>query len=118
MMCAYEELPPEDPIWTSLENSVQFLLFKLSGKLKTGFLSHYFIHEINLLERVGEDVRRNSIAIISRWQDNVLMSTPADIPEKLEFMNSLPIHYSEKKAIQQRNLLWQEMFNTPLPPLS
>ena len=56
MLWAYEELPPEDPIWVNLENSIQMLLFKLLGSLKKGFLSHYFIPEINLLERVGQDV--------------------------------------------------------------
>ena len=88
MLWAYEELPPENPIWASLENSVQFLLFKLLGSLEAGFLSHYFIPEINLLERVDEDVRRNCIATIRRWQDNVLMSTPVDIQEKLEFIQA------------------------------
>ena len=70
MLWAYEELPPEDPIWASLERSVQFLLSKLLDSLDAGFLSHYFIPEINLLKRVDEDVRRNCIAIINRWQIN------------------------------------------------
>ena len=54
---AQEELPPEDPIWASFETSVQMLLFKLLGSLEAGFLPHYFIPEINLLERVGELVK-------------------------------------------------------------
>ena len=87
MLWAYEELPPEDPIWASLENSVEMLLFKLLGSLEAGFLPHYFIPEINLLERVGEDVRIKCAAIISRWQSNILMSFPFDISEKLKFIN-------------------------------
>ena len=90
MLWAYEDLSPEDPIWASLENSVQFLLFKLMGSLEAGFLSHYFIPEINLLESVGKDVRRNCKTIISRRLNNVLMSTPSDMQEKLEFIKSRP----------------------------
>ena len=45
MLWAYEALPPEDPIWASLENSIQMLLFKLLGFLEVEFLPHYFIPE-------------------------------------------------------------------------
>ena len=86
MLWASEELPPEDPIWASLETSTQMLLFKLLGSLQTGFLPHYFIPEINLLERVGEDVRDRCAAIISRWQSNILMTAPFDMPEEREWI--------------------------------
>ena len=87
MLWAYEELPPEDPIWASLETSTQMLLFKLLGSLETGFLSHYFIPEINLLERVGEDVKIKCAEIIHRWQNNILITAPFDMPEKRKFLN-------------------------------
>ena len=86
MLWASEELPPKDPIWASLETSAQMLLFKLLGSLQTGFLPHYFVPEINLLERVGEDVRDRCAAIISRWQSNILMTAPLDMPEKREWI--------------------------------
>ena len=89
MLWASEELPPEDPIWASLETSAQMLLFKLLGSLQTGFLSHYFIPEINLLERVSEDVRDQCAAVISRWQSNILMTAPFDMPEKRDFIHYL-----------------------------
>ena len=88
MLWAYEELPPEDPICVSLENSVQFLLFKLLTSLEVGFLPHYFIPEINLLERVGQDVRIKCAAIISRWQNNILMAAPFNMQEKREYLLS------------------------------
>ena len=86
MLWASEELPPKDPIWASLETSAQMLLFKLLGSLQTGFLPHYFVPEINLLERVGEDVRDRCAAIISRWQSDILMTAPFDMPEKREWI--------------------------------
>ena len=86
MLWACEELPPEDLMWASLENSVQMLLFKLLGSLETGFLSHYFIQEINLLERVSQDVRIKCAAKINRWVSNILMTAPFDMTEKSEFM--------------------------------
>ena len=96
MLWACEDLPPEDPIWTSLENSVQMLLFKLFGYLEVGFLRHYFIPEINLLETVGQDVISQCIAIISKWQNNILMAAPFDIPEKREFINKCLYPFYEK----------------------
>ena len=86
MLWACEELPPEDPIWASLENSAQMLLVKLLGSLETGLLSHYFISEINLLESVGQDVRMKCADIIGRWLNNILMTAPFDVPEKLKYI--------------------------------
>ena len=94
MLWAYEELPPEDPIWASLETSVQMLLYKLLGSLEAGFLPHYFIPEINLLERVNQDVRIKCVEFIRRWQNNILMTAPFDMPEKREFINSMRRCYS------------------------
>ena len=91
MLWACEELHPKDKIWASLENSVQMLLFKLLGSLEAGLLSHYFLQEINLLERVGQDVRNQCIAVISRWISNVLMTAPFDLPEKLEIVKMLSV---------------------------
>ena len=99
MMWACEDLPPEDPIWASLENSVQMLLFKLLVYLEVGFLPHYFIPKINLLERVSQDVISQCIAIISRWQNNILMAAPFDMAEKREFINKcLYPYYKESYA--------------------
>ena len=91
MLWAFEELPPDDPIWASLETSVQILLFKLLGSLEVGFLSHYFIPEINLLERVRQDVRIKCASIISRWQNNILMTAPFDMKEKREDIKVIQI---------------------------
>ena len=99
MLWACEELHQEDKIWTSLENSVQMLLFKLLGSLESGFLSHYFMPEINLLERVGEDVKNQCVAVIYRWINNVLMTTPFDLPEKRETVKRLSVHFSRTGAI-------------------
>ena len=93
MLWAFEELPPQDPIWTSLEKSVQMLLFKLLSSLEAGCLPHYFIPEINLLERVGEDVRIKCATIISMWLKDILMATPFDMPEKREFVKALGLWY-------------------------
>ena len=87
MLWACEELSPEDPIWESLESSVQMLLFKLLGSLEAEFLAHYFIPEINLLERVGEDVKIKCIAIINTLQKDILIAAPFDMPEKRKFAN-------------------------------
>ena len=91
MLWACEELHPEDKIWASLEHSLQMLLFKLLGSLKSGFLSHYFLPEINLLERVGEDVKKQCVAVINRWINNVLMTAPFDLPEKREIVKGLSV---------------------------
>ena len=88
MLWACEELSPDDPIWASLEKSVQILLFKLLGSLEMGSLSHYFIQEINLLARVNEDVIKQCIAVINRWQNNILMTAPFDMLEKREYINN------------------------------
>ena len=87
MMWACENFPPEDPIWANLADSVQMLLRNLSGSLEAGYLPHYFIPEINLLERVGEDVRRQCIKIISSILNNVLMAAPFDMPEIRNIIN-------------------------------
>ena len=99
MLWACEELHPEDPIWASLEKSVQILLFKLLGSLEKGFLSHYFIPEINLLERINEDVKEKCIAVINRWQNNILMTAPFDILEKLEYINNFSNIFSIAQSI-------------------
>ena len=95
MLWASEELHPEDPVWASLEKSSLMLAFKLLESLEAGFLPHYFIPEINLLERVGEDVRNQCSTIISRWKSNILMTAPFDMPEKREFIHFVGPVYSE-----------------------
>ena len=57
------------------------LLFMLLGSLEAGFVSHYFIPEINLLERVSEDVRSNCIRIITILQKDILLAAPFAMPE-------------------------------------
>ena len=99
MLWACEELHPEDKIWASLENSVQILLFKLLGSLELGLLSHYFIPEINLLDKVGQDVRKRCIAVIRRWISNVLMTAPFDLPEKREVVRKLGVKHSVTGAV-------------------
>ena len=103
MLWACEELHPEDPIWASLESSVQMLLVKLLGSLEAGLLSHYFIPEINLLERVGQDVRNHWVAVISRWQNNILITAPFDMPEKWNIINFLSI------ANTQADIFWSDI---------
>ena len=65
------------------------LMFKLLDSLESGLLSHYFMPEINLLERVGQNVRHQCIAVISRWQSNILMTAPFDMPGKRNIINFL-----------------------------
>ncbi len=77
MLWACEEYSPEDPVWTSLEVGVDILLFKLVEGLKSGHVPHYFIPEINLLERIGKDVREMSVKIIEVLQKNTLMAVPS-----------------------------------------
>ena len=106
MMWACEEILPEDPVWTSLESSVQVLLFKLLGGLEVGCVPHYFIPEINLLQGVGEDVKDRCIATISRLQNNILMTAPFDMPEKREFVtkiNTYLKHANELKDLFNAN---------------
>ena len=100
MLWACEELHPEDPVWASLETSVQILMFKLLGSLEAGFLSHFFIPEINLLQRVGQDVRHQCMAIISRWQSNILMTAPFDMREKREFLNRLLLGFEALRPFE------------------
>ena len=111
MLWAYEDLPPEDPMWASLENSVEMLLFKLLGSLETGFLAHYFIPEINLLEKVGGDVRTKCVTIIRRWQNDMLMSAPFDMPEKLEHINSIHTSFAEAYTADNLNKMFSEHLN-------
>ena len=82
MLWVCEDLPPEDSVWTSLEASVQVLLCTLQGGLQKGVIRHYFIPEINLLERVGADVRRKCSAVISCIQRNILMAAPFEMWKK------------------------------------
>ena len=103
MLWAYEALPPEDPVWVSLENSVQMLLFKLLGYLEVEFLPHYFIPEINLLERVGRDVISQCIAIISRWQNNILMAAPLHMQNIRDFINKCLYPHFAKYANADAN---------------
>ena len=89
MLWACEDFSPDDPIWASLENIVQMLMSMLLSCLEAGFVSHYFIPEINLLERVGEDVRSKCIRIITTLQKNILLAAPFDMPEKLHYLKRL-----------------------------
>ena len=88
MLLTCENHSPDDPVWLSLDDSIQVLLSMLLRHLKSRFLPHYFIPQINLLERVGEDVRSKSIAIIGSLQKHRLMATPIDMAEKFEFMKT------------------------------
>ena len=99
MLWACEEFLPEDLIWTSLESSVQMLLFKLLGSLEVRYLSHYFIPEINLLEFVGADVMEKCVATISCLQNNILMAAPFDMPEKRDFVNTVNAYLKQASAI-------------------
>ena len=54
MLWTCENHSPDDPVWLSLDDSMQVLLSMLLRHLKSRFLPHYFIPQINLLERVGE----------------------------------------------------------------
>ena len=99
MLWACEELHPKDKIWTSLEKSVQLLLFKLLGSLEEGLLSHYFIPEINLLEGVSENVKKQCVTFINRWISNVLMTAPLDLQEKREIVKELSVNGSVSGAV-------------------
>ena len=105
MLWGQEELPPEDSIWASLENSVQMLLFKLLGHLETGFLPHYFILEINLLERVGGDVRIKCAAIINRWISSILMTAPFNMLEMREYIKSSARELRKNQDVHDQKLL-------------
>ena len=114
MLWAQEEIPPADSIWASLENSVQMLLYKLLGSLETGFLPHYFIPEINLLERIGQDVKNQCIGIISRWQSNILMTAPFDMAEKREWINLMRnLHSYWYECLNSKGMMraWASMSN-------
>ena len=100
MLWACEEFLPEDPIWTSLESSVQMLLFKLLGSLEVRYLSHYFIPEINLLEFIGADVMEKCVATISCLRNNILMAAPFDMPEKREFVNTINTYLKQANALR------------------
>ena len=99
MLWACEELHQEDKIWASLENSVQILFFKLLSSLESGFLYHYFLPEINLLERIGEDVKKQCVTVINRWINNALMTAPFDLPEKREIVKRLSVNFSLAGAV-------------------
>ena len=85
MLWFCEEYPPIDPIWKSLEVSVQMLLARLVDGLQKGNISHYFLPEINLVERVGSDVRALCIDKINSLQDNnFTLVVPTGIDERLD----------------------------------
>ena len=89
MLWFCEEYAPSDPIWTSLEVSVQMLLARLVDGLQEGFISHYFLPEINLIERVGKDVTALCIGKIKNLQHNFTLAVPTGIDERLDNANLL-----------------------------
>ena len=91
MLWFCEEYPPTDPVWESLEVSVHMLLARLADGLQEGTISHYFLPDINLIERVGRDVIDLSIDKIKNLQDNLTFPLPPDLDERLdcvEFLSS------------------------------
>ena len=106
MMWACEVFPPGHKIWKNLANSVQMLLCMLSDWLKAAYLPHYFIPEINLLERVGEDVRRQCIRIISSIQNNVLMAVPYNMQVIRNSLEDLNNTEGEWMMIVMEQIVW------------
>ena len=84
MLWFCEEYPPTDPVWESLEVSVQMLLAKLLDGLQACIISHYFLPDINLMERVGSDVIGFCIDEIMNLLDNLTMAVPTDKDERLD----------------------------------
>ena len=89
MLWFCEEYPPTDSVWTSLELSVQMLLARLVDNLQDGKIAHYFLPEINLIERVGSDVIAFCIDEVKNLQDNLTMAVPTDLDERLDVVKIL-----------------------------
>ena len=84
MLWASEERHPDDPVWSSLEASVQMLLARLVDGLQKGIIPHYFLPEINLLERVDSDIIDLAIGMIMSIQENPYEAFPDEIDEKMD----------------------------------
>ena len=85
MLWFCEEYPPTDPVWESLQVSVQMLLAKLVDGLQEGAISHYFLPEINLIEMVGSDVIKLCKDKIENLLVKLTMAVPTGLDERLEF---------------------------------
>ena len=90
MLWACEKYPPTDHVWKSLEASAQMLLERLVDGLLKGIISHFFLPEMNLLDRVGSDVILLCIDKIINLQDNLTMAVlPTDLDERLDVIRLL-----------------------------
>ena len=89
MLWFCEEYPPTDPVWESLELSVHMLLARLADGLQEGTISHYFLPDINLIERVGRDVIDLCIDKIKNLQDNLTFPLPPNLDERLDCLEFL-----------------------------
>ena len=89
MLWVCEEYPPTHPVWRSLEDSVKMLLSRLVDGLQDGKVPHYFLPEINLIERVGDDVIDFCIGKIMNLQDKFSVAIPTVTDERLDNANLL-----------------------------
>ena len=115
MLWFCEEYPPAHPVWESLELSVQMLLAKLVDGLQEGAISHYFLPEINLIERVGSDVICRCIDKVMNLKDDVTMAVPTDSDERLEVAR---FFQSRNEIVKCVIPMWLEMdcrFGAMLP---
>ena len=85
MLWFCEEYPPTDPVWESLEVSVQMLLAKLVDGLQKGAIYHYFLPEINLIETVGSDAIKLCKDKIENLLVKLTIAVPTGLDERLEF---------------------------------
>ena len=104
MLWFCEEYPPYGPVWTKLELSVQMLLSRLVDSLQDGKVAHYFLPEINLIERVGSDVRSLCIGKIKNLLDNFTLAVPTGIDERLDKARLLHSAFEVVKLIAPKLL--------------
>ena len=117
MLWFCEEHLPTDPVWRSLEVSVQMLLARLVDGLQEGTISHYFLPEINLIERVGSDVIGLCIDEINNLLDNFTLAVPTGIDERLDTVRLLHSALEIVKLIAPKLLEEECRFLSVMPKL-
>ena len=118
MLYVCEEHPPTDPVWSSLEASVVMLLKRLVEGLRKGIVPHYFLPEINLLDRVGSDVIELSIGVIMSLENHPYEALPDDFDEKLDLLRLIRSFCEKGKAIASLFLEKKCTFYNILPQLA
>ncbi len=100
MLWTAEEYPPSHPFWSNygLLNAVHFLLLRLQVAFYRQKLPMFFIPEINLMEKLSEDISTKAFRTVTAVRKQLLLHIPVNLGAVVEVSEAW---YSRLDSIYQ-----------------